>query len=135
MYQNLILARWFSVTMGTGIVAVIFTALPFQAPWLYYFSLIFFVLNVILFSLAFTISSIRYTFYPGIWTVMWNDPTNSLFLGTIPMGFATLIEMWVFVCVPAWGDWSRTVAWAFWMLDAVVAVGVTLSVIVKLYVD
>lgn len=92
-------------------------------------------LNVILFSLAFTISCIRYTFYSGIWTVMWNDPTNSLFLGTIPMGFATLVEMWVFVCVPAWGDWSRTVAWVFWMLDAIVSVGVTMSLIVKLYVD
>ncbi|KAJ6034067.1 uncharacterized protein N7446_007636 [Penicillium canescens] len=58
---------------------------------------------------------------------MIQDPTNSLFLATIPMGFATLIEMWVFVCVPLWGEWSVTVAWACWMLDVVAAASVTLS--------
>ncbi|KAK0767366.1 hypothetical protein LTR75_018395, partial [Friedmanniomyces endolithicus] len=53
------------------------------------------------------------------------DTNNSLFLGTVPMGFATLVEMWVFVCVPAWGPWAADVAWALWMLDAVAAVSVT----------
>jgi hypothetical protein len=58
---------------------------------------------------------------------MIRDPTNSLFLGTIPMGFATLIEQWVFICVPIWGDWARTVAWVAWMVDTVLAVSVTVS--------
>ena len=58
---------------------------------------------------------------------MINDSVNSLFLGTIPMGFATIVEMWTFVCVPAWGGGTAYVAWALWMLDAVVAVSVTVS--------
>src|ERR1700710_2426280 len=58
---------------------------------------------------------------------MIEDATNSLFLGTIPMGFATLVEMWVFVCVPAWGQWAVYVAWALWMIDSIVAVSVTVS--------
>ena len=62
-----------------------------------------------------------------IWTVMIQDATNSLFLGTIPMGFATIVEMWIFVCVPAWGDWAAYVGWALWMVDAIVAVAVTVS--------
>lgn len=55
------------------------------------------------------------------------DSTNSLFLGTIPMGFATIVEMWIFVCVPAWGQWAVWVGWGMWMLDSVVAVSVTIS--------
>ena len=58
---------------------------------------------------------------------MIEDPTNSLFLGTVPMGFATLVEMWISVCVPTWGDWAAYVGWAAWILDSVVAVSVTVS--------
>ena len=118
---------WFSVTMGTGIVSLLFITIPFQARWLYWLSVIFFGLNVILFSLAFGISILRYTLYPEIWTVMIQDPNNSLFLGTIPMGFATLVESWIFLCCPYWGPWSVTFAWVCWMIDSVVAVLVTVS--------
>ena len=56
---------WFSVTMGTGIVSTIFFAIPWKAHWLYYLSIIFFVLNVCLFSAAFIISVLRYSIWPG----------------------------------------------------------------------
>ncbi|KAK4547906.1 hypothetical protein LTR36_010625 [Oleoguttula mirabilis] len=118
---------WFSVTMGTGICATILITIPWKADWLYYLSIVFFVLNVCLFSMAFIASFLRYTIWPEIWTVMIQDATNSLFLGTIPMGFATIVEMWVFVCVPAWGQWAVYVAWALWMIDSIVAVSVTVS--------
>ncbi|KAF2724010.1 hypothetical protein K431DRAFT_218655 [Polychaeton citri CBS 116435] len=118
---------WFSVTMGTGIVSTLFIVIPWHATWLWYFGVIFFILNVILFVSALAISILRYSLYPEIWTVMIEDPTNSLFLGTMPMGFATIVEMWVFVCVPAWGEWAAYVAWAMWIVDAVVAVTVTVS--------
>ena len=113
--------------MGTGIVSILFNFIPFKSQWLYYLSIIFFVLNTVLFFLGLGTSILRYTLYPEIWTVMIRDPTNSLFLGSIPMGFATLIEMWVFVCVPLWGPWARTFAWVLWMVDAVIAATVTLS--------
>jgi hypothetical protein len=118
---------WFSVTMGTGIVSILLNFIPFHTLWLYYLSIIFFILNTILFTLAMGTSFLRYTLYPEIWTVMIRDPTNSLFLGTIPMGFATLIEQWVFICVPLWGEWARYAAWGAWMVDVVAAVGVTIS--------
>ncbi len=83
--------------MGTGIVSILLISIQYQAHWLYYLSIIFFVLNTILFFSASTISVLRYTLYPEIWGVMIRDPTNSLFLGTIPMGFATLGNMWTYV--------------------------------------
>lgn len=56
---------------------------------------------------------------------MVQDPVNSLFLATIPMGFATLIEGWIFLLCPYWGEWAKYVAWSAWMLDAVVAFSIT----------
>ncbi|KAK3056425.1 Plasma membrane sulfite pump involved in sulfite metabolism [Extremus antarcticus] len=118
---------WFSVTMGTGVVSMILHSIPWQASWLYHLSIVFFVLNVALFATAFIISVLRYTIWPEIFIVMIHDPNNSLFLGTIPMGFATIINMWIAVCVPAWGTWAAYTAWGMWMLDSVVAVSVTVS--------
>ncbi|KAJ5083221.1 hypothetical protein N7456_012648 [Penicillium angulare] len=118
---------WFAMTMGTGIVSILFNSIPFQSPALYYISIVFFVLNVIIFALAFITSVLRYVLYPEIWKVMIQDPTNSLFLATIPMGFATLIEMWVLVCVPRWGVWATSFAWALWIVDVIAAASVTLS--------
>ena len=118
---------WFSVTMGTGIVSILFFTIPFKARWLYWLSVVFFSLNAGLFSIAFAISFLRYTLYPEIWGVMIRDSNNSLFLGTIPMGFATLVQMWVYVCVPAWGLWSVKFALVAWVIDSAVAVAVTVS--------
>ena len=118
---------WFSVTMGTGICSLLLITIPWKADWLYWLSIVFFILNGILFSLAFIISVLRYTLYPKIWTVMIHDPTMSLFLGTFPMGFATLVESWIFLCCPYWGYWSVWVAWIAWMIDVLVAVAVTVS--------
>ena len=43
--------------------------------------------------------------------------------GTIPMGLATIVNMIVFVCVPAWGDWAAILAWSLWWIDVILAVG------------
>lgn len=121
--------------MGTGIVAVLLASLPYQAVWLYWLSVAFFLLNTFLFLLAFSLSLLRYTLYPEIWAVMLKDPVNSLFLACVPMGFATLIEMWVLVCTPYWGHWAIVAAWGLWMADAVVAGLVTCGLTFQLYVD
>lgn len=113
--------------MGTGIVSVLFYFIPYPARWTHYLSIVFFVLNIVLFSMAAVTSILRYSLYPEIWGVMIRDPKNSLFLGTVPMGFATIIEMIVFICVPVWGPWCVYLAWILWMIDAVVAAAVTVS--------
>src|ERR1700761_1215667 len=113
--------------MGTGIVAILFGTIPFHSPVLYYLSIIFFILNTVLFALASITSILRYTLYPEIWGVMIRDPVNSLFLGTIPMGFATLINMWILICVSVWGDWTKTATLAFWITDAAASLLTTLA--------
>jgi hypothetical protein len=94
---------WFSVTMGNGIVSILLHNLPYNGDWLYWISVVIFCLNVALFILFTFISIVRYTVYPEIWFAMIRHPAQSLFIGTFPMGLATIINMIVFVCVPAWG--------------------------------
>ncbi|KAJ9655631.1 Plasma membrane sulfite pump involved in sulfite metabolism [Neophaeococcomyces mojaviensis] len=112
---------WFAITMGTGITSILLHNLPYNARWLYYLSIIIFCLNVLLFSTFLTISILRYIMFPGIFTTMLKHPVQSLFLGTFPMGLATLINMIVFVCVPAWGHGAVTLAWTLWWINVVLS--------------
>lgn len=119
--------RWFSVTMGTGIVSILLNNLPYNGVWLYWISVVIFALNVVLFVTGCIISLLRYTLYPEIFKVMILHPDQSMFIGTFPMGLATIINMICFVCVPAWGEWTRWLAWALWIFDAVVSIVSSLS--------
>ncbi|KAL2838990.1 voltage-dependent anion channel [Aspergillus pseudoustus] len=118
---------WFSVIMGTGIVSILLNTLPYNGVWLYWISVVVFCLNVLLFCAACIISLLRYTLYPEIFHAMIMHPVQSMFIGTFPMGFATIINMFCLVCVPAWGGASHYIAWAMWIADAVVSVIIALS--------
>lgn len=113
---------WFSVNMGTGISSILLYNLPYNARWIYWLSVVMFTINVILFVLFLTISILRYTLFRGVWSCMIRHPVQSLFLGTFPMGLATIINMIVFVCVPAWGNHFATFAWVLWWIDVACSV-------------
>ncbi|KAF1996748.1 C4-dicarboxylate transporter/malic acid transport protein [Amniculicola lignicola CBS 123094] len=112
--------------MGTGIVSIILHAFSEQYPEhhgvLHVLSIAFFVLNCVLFTIIMVITVLRYTLYPATWSLMLSEPTQSLFLGTIPMGFATIVNMFVAICVPSWGGVTWRFAWGMWWLDVVVSV-------------
>ncbi|KAJ5866831.1 hypothetical protein N7534_001384 [Penicillium rubens] len=113
---------WFSVNMGTGITSILLNTLPYNGRWLYWISVVIFALNVLLFIIFLTITILRYVLYPKIFYLMVTHPTQSLFLGTFPMGLATIINMICYVCVPAWGAWTVYFAWGLWIADVVVSV-------------
>lgn len=75
--------------MGTGIVSILIHNLPYNAEWLRYVSYVFFVLNFLLFVTFLGISVARYALYPEIWGAMIAHPAQSLFLGCLPMAFAS----------------------------------------------
>ena len=110
--------------MGTGIVSVLLYKLPYNGLWLRIISEIFFVLNVVLFITFFFISCLRYSLYPQIWNLTIVHPHQSLFLGTFPVGLATIVNMIVFVCVPAWGHNWISLAWALWWIVCVLALAI-----------
>ncbi|CAG7956549.1 unnamed protein product [Penicillium nalgiovense] len=113
---------WFSVNMGTGITSILLNTLPYNGRWLYWISVVIFVLNILLFIIFLAITILRYILYPKIFYLMVTHPTQSLFLGTFPMGLATIINMICYVCVPVWGEWAAYFAWGLWIADVVVSV-------------
>lgn len=113
--------------MGTGIVSILLHNLPFNGVWLYWISVVIFALNVLLFVMGCILSLLRYTLYPEILRVMVTHPVQSMFIGTFPMGLATIINMICFVCVPVWGEWTPYFAWGLWIFDAVISVMTALS--------
>jgi tellurite resistance protein TehA-like permease len=125
--------------MGTGIVSVLLHTLSTMYPTyhnaLATLSIVFFVLNILLFTVILAISILRYTLYPATWTLMLRHPVQSLFLGTLPMGFATIVNMFVAVCVPAWGGSTVYVAWGMWWVDVCVSVACCLGLPFQMYVS
>jgi tellurite resistance protein TehA-like permease len=112
--------------MGTGMISILLYNLPYNGAWLYWISVVIFVLDIALFILFTSISAARYICYPEIWKAMMRHPTESLFLGTFPMGLGIIIEMIINVCVPAWGQWAATLAWTLWWIEAVISVAICL---------
>ncbi|KAM5463494.1 Plasma membrane sulfite pump involved in sulfite metabolism [Microsporum audouinii] len=115
---------WFSVNMGTGITAILLQNLPYQFPGLHYIAVVLFVLNVIIFFFFLTISITRYALWPEKFKAMLAHPAHSMLLGTFPMGFATIINCIIFICVPVWGDWAARFAWGLWWVDATVSIAI-----------
>ncbi|KAK8060401.1 hypothetical protein PG996_010331 [Apiospora saccharicola] len=132
--------------MGTGIVSILLHNLPYNTDWIRWISVGFFALNVLLMVAFTTISVARYVLYPEIFGVMIRHPTQSIFLGTFPMGLASesslpgdgnmygpfdmmhtdwlrkaIINMIVFVSVPAWGNWVAYLAWGLWWFDLAIS--------------
>ncbi|KAM0202596.1 hypothetical protein ACHAPQ_004731 [Fusarium lateritium] len=112
---------WFTVTMGTGITSILLHNLPYNGRWLFYISVIIFCLNIAIFVLFSCISIVRYTVFKVSWSSTLRHPAQAVFLGAIPVGLATIINMIVFVCVPAWGERAVHLAWALWWVDIVMA--------------
>lgn len=83
--------RWFTINMGTGIVSILLHNLPYNGVWLYWISVIFFVLNLALFVLFTFISALRYFAYPGLFMTMIRHPAVPLLLGAFPIALCTII--------------------------------------------
>jgi tellurite resistance protein TehA-like permease len=107
--------------MSTGVTSILLHQVPYHAHWLNIISYIFFVLNIVLFLLFTVVSCLRYIMYPRLILAVLRHPHQSLFLATFPVGLATLINMIILVCVPAWGQGMAIFAWVLWWIDSVLA--------------
>ncbi|KAI0305693.1 voltage-dependent anion channel [Multifurca ochricompacta] len=118
---------WFAVNMGTGAVSILFAAFPYgnETDALNAISAAFFVLNLILFFIFTTISIMRYTLFPDVWSIMIRHPVQGLYLGTFPMGAATLIGVGTTVLYGQYGFGGRAflyTLWGLWWVDVGISV-------------
>lgn len=119
---------WFSVNMGTGISAILLHQLPYQFNGLGIISNVIFGLNVVLFLLFVAVSVARYTIWPTMGPTMLFHPSQSLFLGTFAMGFATIVNMCALSVAPAWGPKFAIFTWVLWWIDAVFSIIICIGV-------
>jgi len=108
--------------MGTGITSVLLHQLPYQFNGLREISMAIYFLNILLFTIFLLVSIARYVIWPQVFKTMLFHPQQSLFLGTLSMGFSTIVTMTVLVAVPAFGQKMAYVAWAMWFVNVIVSV-------------
>lgn len=119
--------------MGTGIFSLLLHQLPYNGIWLQRLSEILFALNVALFVVFSVMSGLRYTMYPELLGALFRDKSSSFFLGTVPTGLFTIINLIIVVCEP-WGKGMVTLAWVLWWIDTVLAMVVFFHLTFTVYV-
>ena len=113
---------WFSVTMGTGILSILFHTSPHKFHGEAIIGTILYLLNIVLF-IAFSILSLaRYTIFPWAFGRMLCHSSQSLFLGTVPMGLSTIVNATVIIAVPKFGQWAIHLSWALWWVDVLLTI-------------
>ena len=113
---------WFSVTMGTGILSILLHTSPHRFEGEDVIGTVLYFFNIVLFVAFSAISVARYTCFPGVIGLMLRHPQQSLFLGTIPIGLATIVNATVLIAVPRYGQWAAHLAWGLWWLDVLLTV-------------
>ena len=119
--------------IGTGSISILFHAFPYanDSKTMVVFTYIFFFLNLALFILFNALTAARYILFPDIWSIMLHHPTQSLFLGTYPMGATTLINIAVgLIYEGGFGGQAFLYSmWAFWWLDVALSVLCTFAIV------
>ncbi|MDR6180185.1 C4-dicarboxylate transporter/malic acid transport protein [Pseudomonas sp. SORGH_AS 211] len=113
--------NWFAVTMGTGVLALALAAFPWRFPGLHVLAESLWLLDVLLFCLFGGLYAARWLLFFDQAREIFAHATVSMFIGTIPMGLATLINGLLLFGLPRWGAAVLPLALGLWWLDAAMA--------------
>ena len=118
--------NWFAACMGTGILALMLDVFPYggglqtlAARGLWSFNVVFFLLSSLLFAG-------RALFYPRSFRLLFGHPVQSLYLGAIPMGMATIVNGLLLLWPPE--EPFLVTAHVLWWLDVLLSVASVLLV-------
>ena len=84
--------NWFTVVMGTGVVALILPFIALAPQWMWSIGAGLWQISIVLFILFSGMYLSRWILYPQEAKQIFQHPVMSLFLGAIPMALATLIN-------------------------------------------
>jgi tellurite resistance protein TehA-like permease len=104
---------WFAAVMGIGISASILYTFPFQAHWLRVLGVILWGFAMGAFGIFAMALVLRVILFPRQATSLMLYPGHSVFLGCIPMGFATVINM----VHNIWGKQAWKATYTMWWID------------------
>lgn len=134
--QNLIrqfTPNWFTVSMGTGVVALIVSAFPMLKAFTWQLGTGLWYFNILLFVLFSVLYGLRWAFYPHETKQIFQHPSMSLFLGTIPMALATILNGFLKYGQPIYGDTAVQIAQTLWYANIVLALLVAWAVPFAMY--
>ena len=120
--------NWFTVTMGTGVVALALNQFPVSLPPLHEVGAILWMVNIVLFALFTALYAARWVLYPGAAVLIIDHPVMPMFLGAIPMGLATIVNGFLAFGIARIGPQAVEIAVVLWWIDAALAVCVGLLV-------
>lgn len=112
---------WYSVCMGTGIVSQLLFNMPYRGPGQRTAGVVFFIANLVLFTTFTCITILRYIMFPQIPLLLLKHPSESLYVGTVPMAWATIVNMAVYTGAH-YGTGLVTVAYVGWWVDVVMSI-------------
>ncbi len=125
--------NWFTVSMGTGVVALIVSEFPMLKAFTWQFGTGLWYFNILLFVLFSVLYGLRWAFYPHEAKQIFQHPSMSLFLGTIPMALATILNGFLKYGQPIYGDTAVQIAQTLWYADVVLALLVAWAVPFAMY--
>ena len=125
--------NWFTVSMGTGVVALIVSEFPMLKALTWQLGTGLWYFNILLFALFSVLYGLRWAFYPHEAKQIFQHPSMSLFLGTIPMALATILNGFLKYGQFIYGDTAVQIAQTLWYADIVLALLVAWAVPFAMY--
>ncbi|MGO9483581.1 MAG: TDT family transporter [Rhodomicrobium sp.] len=114
--------NWFTVTMGTGVLALVLNQLPVPLPELHQnlheAGRVLWFANIGLFSLFSLLYAARWLFFFSGAQRVFQHSVASMFFGAIPMGLATIVNGSLAFGIPLWGEAAVVaIAHPLWWVD------------------
>ncbi|KTR83214.1 C4-dicarboxylate ABC transporter [Novosphingobium barchaimii] len=114
--------NWFAATMGTGILALALPQVPGIGSSLRPVGEVLWFFNIGLFTLFTALYTARWILFGHEAQRIFGHNTVSMFIGTIPMGLATIINGCLAFGIARFGESIVPVATVLWWIDAAMAV-------------
>ena len=113
--------NWFAVTMGTGILALALPQVPGAGIFLHGIGEGLWLFNILLFVFFSILYATRWILFLNEAKNIFSHSIVSMFVGTIPMGLATIINGVIYFALPRWGNDMILVAQGLWVIDVVLS--------------
>ena len=109
--------NWFTVTMGTGGLALALNQFPVALPGFHTLAVALWLANVALFAVFAGLYAARWALFFHEARRIFDHPVMSMFFGAIPMGLATIVNGFVTFGPPLIGGTAISAAHTLWCLD------------------
>ena len=113
--------NWFTATMGTGILSLTIAQFPLAHAAFWNVGAALWMFNIVLFAACSLLLIGRAVFFWSAFVRLFGHPVQSMFLGAIPMGLATIVNGFVTFGAPLFGERATLIASSLWWFDAALA--------------